>query len=75
MAELRKEILRKRLAELRTAPVVNKTIKRTKRLMKSELDQLGNSIIDMNINLPDETLVRHYVSVPQFLSILEGNHL
>ncbi|RJT07522.1 DUF2971 domain-containing protein [Halococcus sp. IIIV-5B] len=43
--------------------------------MSAELDQFDDPVVDASPDLADETLIRHYVSVSQFLSIVEGEHL
>ena len=73
--ELRRQILRDRLRELEHAPVENETVRRARRIMAAELDQFDDSMVDTSPSLPENTLIRHYVSVSQFLSILEGKHL
>lgn len=73
--EMRRQLLSKRLEELENAPVENKTVQRARRIMAAQLDQFGDPVTDTSPNLSDDTLIRHYVSVSQFLSILEGEHL
>lgn len=75
--EWRRENLRERLEALEEEDEDENTekIDRVETLTEAELNQWDDPIVDISPDLPDETLVRRYVSIPQLLSILEGHHL
>lgn len=73
-ADARRQNLLRHLMDLKDAPVTKST-ERSRRMIKSELDQFDNSIVDMSRELSDETLIRHYVSIPQFISIIDSGQI
>lgn len=39
------------------------------------VEQHNREIVDVSPEIPDDTIIRRYLSFPQFLSIIEGEHL
>lgn len=50
-------------------------VERIKTILSATLDQWEQPVVDVSPNVSDDTLIRHYVSFPQLISILEGGRL
>lgn len=73
----RREQLEQRLDYLREESKDDdqEKVDRVEILTEAELTQWGDPIVDISPDLPDDTLIRRYVSTSQLLSILEGRRL